>query len=74
MMIYSKTYPCMGCSKRTLGCHSHCKDYKEAKASDDEIKEIKKREANVENFVINSIVKKTNGSKKIYIQSKLIKN
>lgn len=27
-------YPCLNCEKRFVGCHSTCKEYLEAKASD----------------------------------------
>ena len=72
MILYNRIYPCKDCPDRKLNCHSCCEDYKRAKASYDEIKEVKKHEADVEDFIIKSIAKKTNNSKKIYMQRRFI--
>ena len=34
---------CKGCTKRELGCHSHCKDYLEQKAKRDKINEERRK-------------------------------
>ena len=33
--------PCKNCEKRTLGCHSSCKDYMEYKAEVERIKAVR---------------------------------
>ena len=42
--------PCRNCTKRVVGCHSTCKDYKDWKKEDQERKDIIYKNKNKERF------------------------
>lgn len=43
--------PCKECEERKSGCHSTCEKYKEYRESIDHIKNEKKKEAEINNYV-----------------------
>ena len=44
MIPNDKSCPCYGCSKRHIGCHGSCDDYKKWTIHNEKIKAIEKRE------------------------------
>lgn len=59
-------FPCKNCQKRTMNCHSTCKEYKETKALLDKAKEEKRRYSDSDDFIFKSIAKKSKNIKRNY--------
>ena len=48
--------PCFNCEKRHVGCHSSCEEYAEFKRNFMEQKEIKRKQEERQNIVVNYII------------------
>lgn len=46
---------CLNCEKRRVGCHSSCEEYAEFKRHFSEQKEIKRKQKELQNIVVNYI-------------------
>lgn len=73
-----KKFPCKGCTNRTKNCHSFCEDYIKAKEDYEKEKEDERRHADIERFLIDSIVDRVGNhksiNKKVYIQKNYVQN
>lgn len=64
----NKIFPCKGCTNRAVGCHTYCEDYNKAKANYEKEKEEERVQKDIDNFLIESTLKRTDyyKSQKIY--------
>ena len=44
--------PCYNCEKRTLGCHSYCKEYKSYQEEKDGLKQEARAKKVAENYIV----------------------
>ena len=73
----NKNFPCKNCISRTLGCHSYCESYNNAKFNYEKEKEEERIQTDVDNFIIQSILKRSGypkNCKKTYIQKNYIRD
>lgn len=67
-----KDFPCKNCTRREVGCHGSCVEYKTAKANYEKEKENERAEEAAARFIADSVkklsnIQKTNHFRRNYI-------